>query len=84
MLTSAKSWKSEPRRTRSLFIEIYETLNNLSPEFMKDLFKIRAAKRLQREKYNFNLEIPRSSQVIFVLEVTLTRSKGVENITLSY
>ena len=28
------------RRTRSLYIEIYETINNLNPEFMKNLFKV--------------------------------------------
>ena len=32
---------------------------------MKDLFRLRATKRVQREKYKFNLEIPKSSQVIF-------------------
>ena len=28
------------RRTRSLCIEIYKTINNLNPEFMKNLFKV--------------------------------------------
>ena len=29
------------RRTRPLCIEIYKTINNLNPEFMKNLFKVR-------------------------------------------
>ena len=29
-----------PRRTKSLCIEIYKTINNLNPEFMKNLFKV--------------------------------------------
>ena len=54
------------RRTRSLCIGIYKTLNYLNLEFMKDLFRLRATKRILREKYKFNLEIPKSNQVTFV------------------
>ena len=39
-------------RTRSLFIEIFRTLNNLNHGLMKDLFRIRTIKRVLREKYN--------------------------------
>lgn len=35
---------------------------------MKDIFKLCAAKRVHRENYDFDLEIPSSSQVRFVLE----------------
>ena len=45
------------RRTKSFCIEIYKTLNMLNPEFMKDLFRLHATNKLQREKYKFNLEI---------------------------
>ena len=31
------------QRTRTLCIEIYKTINNLNPEFMKNLFKVRRA-----------------------------------------
>ena len=55
--------KMNPRRTRSLCIEIYKALNNSNNEFMKDLFKLRLTKRVQREKCKFNLKIPKSSQV---------------------
>ena len=50
-----------PRKARSLCIEIYETLNNLSLEFMKDLLRLHATKRVQREKYKSNLETPNSN-----------------------
>ena len=53
------------RRTRSLNIEIYKTINNLNPEFMKNLFKVCKTNRAQREKYKLNLEIPKSNQVFF-------------------
>ena len=36
---------------------------------MKDIFKLCAAKRVHRENYDFDLEIPSSSQVRFILEV---------------
>ena len=50
-------------RTRSLSIEIYKTINNLKPEFMKNWFKYRKTNRAQREQYKLNLEIPNSNQV---------------------
>ena len=37
------------KRTRSLCIEIYKTLNILNPEFMKNLFKVRKTNRARRE-----------------------------------
>ena len=33
------------RRTRSLCMEIYKTINNTNPEFMKSLFKVCKANR---------------------------------------
>ena len=36
------------RRTNIPCIQIYKTLNNLNPEFMEDLFELRATKRVQR------------------------------------
>ena len=54
-----------PRRTKSLCIEIYKTINNLNPEFMKNLFKVWKTNRTQKEQYKLNLEIPKSNQVSF-------------------
>ena len=49
-----KKWRN-PRmnlkRTRSLSIEIYKTINNLNPEFIKLLFKVCKTNRAQREQY---------------------------------
>ena len=42
-----------------------QTINNLNPEFMKNLFKVRKTNRAQREQYKLNLEIPKSNQVSF-------------------
>ena len=46
------------RRTRSLCIEIYKTIN-------KNLVKVHKTNRAQRERYKLNLEIPKSNQVSF-------------------
>ena len=37
----------------------------MNPEFMKDLFQLCATKRVQGEKYKFDLGIPKSDQVLF-------------------
>ena len=54
-----------PRRTRSLRIEIYKTINNLNPESMKNLFKVRKTNRALRGQYKLNIEIPKFNQVSF-------------------
>ena len=46
------------RRTRGLCVEIYKTPNNLNPDFMKDLFRLRVTNTVQKGKYKLNLEIP--------------------------
>ena len=53
------------RRTSSLCIEMYNTINNLNPEVMKNLFKVLKINRAQREQYKLNLEMPKSNQVFF-------------------
>ena len=53
------------RRTISFCIEIYKTLNTLNPKFMKNLFRHRATKGIQREVYKFELEIPKFNQLTF-------------------
>ena len=46
-------------------IEIYKTLNNLNPSFMKEILELRLCSRPVREQYKLNLNIPRKTQVIF-------------------
>ena len=50
---------------RSLCIEIFKSLNDINPSFLKDIFQLRMANRQTREKYKLNLEIPKSNQVRF-------------------
>ena len=50
-------------RLRLLCIEIYKTINNLNPEFMRDLFSLRETSRLIRGKYMLNLNMPVHNQI---------------------
>ena len=52
-------------RLRTLCIEIFKTLNNLNPSFMKEIFSLRQTNRPVWEKYKLNLDIPSYNQVTF-------------------
>ena len=54
-------------------------INNLNPEFMKNLFKVRKTNRAQREQYKLNLEIQKSNQVYLVLKVCAYKALKVWN-----
>ena len=60
-----KSGKStiKVKNIKNLCIEIFKTLNNLNPSFMKDLFNYRVVNHPVRDKYKLNLEIPKVNQV---------------------
>ena len=45
---------------RSLCIEIFKTLNDINPSFIKDIFKLRMTSCPTPEKHKHNLEIPNS------------------------
>ena len=53
------------RLKRNLCVEIYKTLNDLNPSFMREIFETRKTKRAVRERYKINLEIPRVNQASF-------------------
>ena len=53
------------KRLRTLCVEIFKSLNNLNPSFMKEIFTLRQADRPVREKYKLNLDIPSYNQVTF-------------------
>ena len=53
------------KRLRTLCVEIFKTLNNLNPSFMKEIFSLRQTDRPVREKYKLNLDIPSYNQVTF-------------------
>ena len=52
-------------RFRNLCVEIYKTINKLSPEFMNNIFKVKENERLVREQYKLNFETPEWNQVTF-------------------
>ena len=54
-------------------------INNLHPEFMKNLFKVHKTNRAQREQYKLNLEIQKSNQVYLVLKVCAYKPLKVWN-----
>ena len=47
------------RLKKNLCVEIYKTLNDLKPSFMREIFETRITKRAVRERYKINLEVPR-------------------------
>ena len=53
------------KRLRFLCAEIFKAIHNLNPSFMKQIFKLREAKRHVREKYRLNLNIPNYNQDTF-------------------
>ena len=53
------------RLKKNICIEIYKTLNDLNPSFMREISGTRKTKRAVREKYKINLEIPRVNQASF-------------------
>ena len=65
---SRKSTSNAPNY-HSLCIEIFDTLNDINPNFIKDIFMLRMANRLTREKYQLNLEIVKSNQGRFGTKV---------------
>ena len=50
---------------RSLCIEIFKTLNDVNPSFIKDIFQLRMTNCTIRKKYELNPEISKSYQVRF-------------------
>ena len=53
-------------RLRLPCIEIYKTINNLNPEFLRDLFNLIETSRFIPKKYMLNLNIPVHNQVTLI------------------
>ena len=53
------------KRLRTLCVEIFKTLNNLNPSFMKTIFSLRQTDRPVPENYKLNLDISSYNQVTF-------------------
>ena len=57
--------KMNVRRFRTLYVEIYKTLNDLNPSFQNNIFKLKINAREVRDKYKLNLDIPKWNQRTF-------------------
>ena len=55
----------EVNRLRYLFIEIYKSINNNNPSFMKQVFQLRETNRTVRNQYKLNLSVPKVNQVSY-------------------
>ena len=54
---------------RSLWIEIFKTLNNVNPAFIYEIFDLKETARAVRNQYKVNLEVPIINQVTFGAKV---------------
>ena len=52
-------------RLATLSEEIYKTLNELNPSFMKNIFTIKETDTLSRKQYKLNLNTPSYNQMTF-------------------
>ena len=46
-------------------IEIYRSINNTNPSFMKQIFQLRETNRTVRNRYKLNLSVPKVNQVSY-------------------
>ena len=65
ILEKSSKFSMDVKRKHKLCAEIYKTLNNLNPSFMKESFELRLGSTPVREQYKLNLNIPRKRQVTF-------------------
>ena len=63
LLNKSEKCTLKVKNLKVLCIEIFKTLNDLNPSFMKDLFQFRVSNRPVRNKYKLNLEVPSINQV---------------------
>ena len=52
-------------RLRSLYIEIYKSINNINLMYMNEIVKLRETSRVVRSNYELNLDVPAINQVSF-------------------
>ena len=55
----------EVNRLRHLCREIYKTINNINPSFMKQIFQLRKTKRTVRNQCKLKLSVPKVSLVSY-------------------
>ena len=62
LLSKGGNSKMNVRRSRTLCVEIYKTLNDLNPRFMNNIFKLKINGRELCDKLKLNLDIPKWNQ----------------------
>ena len=65
LLQKAGKETMKVNRLRSLCIEIYKSINNINPIYMKEIFKLRKTSRAVRSNYKLNLDVPTINQASF-------------------
>ena len=65
LLEKSEKSNTNLHRIRFLYIEIYKTINSLSPDVMKKIFEMKKNNRVTWNRYKLNLYIPRTNQVTF-------------------
>ena len=65
LLTETNKSPMNIKRLRSLCIEIYKTINDLNPSFMKNIFRIKESNRLVRSNNANNLELKITKTITF-------------------
>ena len=58
LLSKEGKSKMNVRRLRTSYVKIDKKSNDLNPNFMNDIFKLKINGREVRDKYNLNLDIP--------------------------
>ena len=65
ILEKSSKFSMEVKRKHKISTEIYKTLNNLNPSFMKEIFKLRWCSRPVKEQHKLNLNTSKKKQVAF-------------------
>ena len=65
LLSKGGKSKMNVRRLRTLCVKIYKILNDLTPSFTDNIFKLKINGREVHEKYKLNLDIPEWNQRTF-------------------
>ena len=77
LLKASGSVAMEVRCMRYLGVEIYKTLNDLNPGYMKDIFQVQQSAYSTRTPYN--MKVPRVSQTTFGSRSILYEGAKISN-----
>ena len=72
------------RNYRTLCTEIFTTLNNINPSFVKEIFRLRITNRPTREKYKLNPEIKVESSNIWNKKFEILWFRSLELFAIPY